>query len=188
MYDKTYENFWKTEIIRDLKEALLITSDEALKYDNEKDEFIPTSMTQELIYDLPDKTTVNLLQDRNLILERIFDPIKEYPGFGGYHQMVNDAISKADLEIKKELYSNIFLCGGNTLFNGFPERFQKQISNTNKQLYKLKIITHPSNTERKFASWIGGSILSSLGTFHQLWLSKAEFEEHGAMIIERKCA
>ena len=188
LYDKTYENFWKTEIIRDLKEALLITSDEALKYDNEKDEFIPTSMTQELIYDLPDKTTVNLLQDRNLILERIFNPIKEYPGFGGYHQMVNDAISKADLEIKKELYSNIFLCGGNTLFNGFPERFQKQISNTNKQLYKLKIITHPSNTERKFASWIGGSILSSLGTFHQLWLSKAEFEEHGAMIIERKCA
>ena len=102
--------------------------------------------------------------------------------------MVNDAILKSDIEIRKDLYSNIFLCGGNTLFNGFPERFQKQMSNTIKQLYKLKIITHPSNTERKFASWIGGSILSSLGTFHQLWLSKAEFEEHGAMIIERKCA
>ena len=188
LYDKTYENFWKTEIIRDLKETCLITSDEALKYDSEKDEFIPTSMTPELVYDLPDKTTVNLLQDRNLILERIFNPIKEYPGFGGYHQMVNDAISKPDIEIRKDLYSNIFLCGGNTLFNGFPERFQKQISSSNKQTYKIKIITHPSSTERKFASWIGGSILSSLGTFHQLWLSKAEFEEHGAMIIERKCA
>ena len=189
LYDKSYENFWKTEIIRDLKETCLITNDEALQYDIEKDEFISKSITPELVYYLPDKTTVNLNQDRISILERVFNPIKEYPGFGGYHQMVNDAISKADLEIKKDLYSNIFLCGGNTLFSGFPERFQKQISNINKQIYKLKIITHPSNTERKFATWIGGSILSSLGTFHQLWVSKAEFEEHGGeTIIERKCA
>ena len=187
-FEKSYETFWKKEIIRDIKETCLITNDEPLKYDEEKDEFIPTSVNQELIYDLPDKKTINLSQDRNLILERVFNPVKEFPDFLGYHQMVNNAISQADLEIKKELYSNIFLCGGNTLFTGFPERFQKQITNTNKQTFKIKIITHPSNTERKFSSWIGGSILSSLGTFHQLWLSLAEFEEHGASIIERKCA
>ena len=159
-----------------------------MQYDETKDEFLPTSMNQELIYDLPDKNTINLSQERNLIVERVFNPVKEVPSFMGYHQMVNDAISKADLEIKKELYSNIFLCGGNTLFSGFAERFQKQITNTNKQTFKIKIITHPSNTERKFSAWIGGSILSSLGTFHQLWLSLAEFEEHGASIIERKCS
>ena len=187
-FDKSYETFWKKEIIRDIKETCLITNDEPLKYDAEKDEFIPTSVNQELTYDLPDKKTINLSQDRNLIIERVFNPVKEYPEFLGYHQMVNNAISQADLEIKKELYSNIFLCGGNTLFTGFPERFQKQITNTNKQTFKIKIITHPSNTERKFSSWIGGSILSSLGTFHQLWLSLAEFEEHGASIIERKCS
>ena len=187
IFDKTYENFWKKEIIRDLKESCLTTNDEALKYDEAKDEFIPNSVNQELIYDLPDKNTINMTHDKNLILERVFNPVKEYPEFMGYHQMVNDAISKSDLEIKKELYSNIFLCGGNTLFSGFPERFQKQIINTNKQNFKIKIITHPSNTERKFSAWIGGSILSSLGTFHQLWLSLAEFEEHGASIIERKC-
>ena len=188
LYDKSYENFWKKEIIRDLKETCLITNEEPLEYDNEKDEFISTSMAQEFTYDLPDGNSINIVEDRNLILERIFNPIKDVVGFNGYHQMVNDAISKADLEIKKELYSNIFLCGGNTLFNGFAERFQKQISSSNKQIIKLKIITHPSNTERKFSTWIGGSILSSLGTFHQLWVSKAEFEEHGAKIIERKCA
>ena len=188
IYDKSYETFWKREIVRDIKEACLITNDEPLKYDSEKDIFIPTSIPQELIYDLPDGNTINLVEDRNTILERMFNPIKDIEGFNGYHQMVNEAISKADLEIKKELYSNIFLCGGNTLFSGFAERFQKQISSSNKQLFKLKIITHPSNTERKFSTWIGGSILSSLGTFHQLWLSKAEFEEHGTNIIERKCA
>jgi len=188
-YDTSYYNFWKRQIIRDLKETNLVISDEPLIYNSEKDEFKFTKMIpQESSYDLPDGNVINLVEERSTILERIFNPIKDVEGFNGYHQMVNDSISKADLEIKKELYSNIFLCGGNTLFKGFAERFQKQITNSNKQIIKLKIITHPSNTERKFSTWIGGSILSSLGTFHQLWLSKAEFEENGADIVERKCA
>ena len=53
-FDKSYETFWKKEIIRDIKETCLITNDEPLKYDAEKDEFIPTSVNQELTYDLPD--------------------------------------------------------------------------------------------------------------------------------------
>ena len=52
-----------------------------MKYDAEKDEFIPTSVNQELIYDLPDKKTINLSQNRNLIIERVFNPVKEYPVF-----------------------------------------------------------------------------------------------------------
>jgi actin-like protein 6A len=35
--------------------------------------------------------------------------------------------------------------------------------------------------------FIGGSILGSLGTFHQMWMSKAEYEEHGASIVQKKC-
>ena len=32
----------------------------------------------------------------------------------------------------------------------------------------------------------GGSILASLGSFQQMWMSKAEFEEHGASLIHKK--
>ena len=85
-FDKSYENYWKKEIIRDLKESCLVTNDEPLKYDEEKDEFIPTSMNQEYIYDLPDKNTINISHDRNLILEKVFNPIKEYPDFMGMMQ------------------------------------------------------------------------------------------------------
>jgi len=53
-------------------------------------------------------------------------------------------------------------------------------------MYKVKIAGN-SPTERKFASWIGGSILSSLGTFHQMWMSSQEYEEHGRSMVERKC-
>ena len=185
--DPSYENYWKGEIFRDMKENCLLTCEDVIPYNAENDSFTVTTMAQSISYDLPDGNTVELAEDRMLLLERVFNTVKNHPGFNGYHQMITDAINKADLDIRKELYSNIFVCGGNTLFTNFPERLQKQLSTYMNQNIRLKLITHPSTTERKFSTWIGGSILSSLGTFHQLWLSKQEFEEHGAMIIERKC-
>jgi len=78
--------------------------------------------------------------------------------------MIMDAINRGDLDIRKEMYSNILVIGGNTLLPGFIERMQKQLYNYASQSAKIKLITHPSNSERKFSTWIGGSILSSLGT------------------------
>ena len=185
--DKTYEDFWKNEILRDLKETCLLTCEDQIPYNTENDTFTVTQMAQSINYELPDGNTIELIEDRMLLIERVFNIIKDHPGFGGYHKMINDAITKTDIDIRKDLFSNILVCGGNTLFPNFPERLQKQL-NSSKMQARWKIISHQSNTEKKFASWIGGSILSSLGTFHQLWLSKQEYEENGAKIIERKCA
>lgn len=33
--------------------------------------------------------------------------------------------------------------------------------------------------ERRYSSWVGGSILGCLGSFQQLWVSKQEYEESG---------
>ena len=182
-----YEDYWKDEIYREIKEICLIASEEAIPYNEENDTFTATSMNHVISYDLPDGNTIELAEDRMFLVERVFNSVKSLPGFFGYHQMIDDAISKASVDIKRDLYGNIFVCGGNTLFGNFPDRLQKQLQEINK-ITKLKIITHPSITERKFSTWIGGSILSSLGSFHQFWLSKQEYEEHGDMIIERKCA
>lgn len=43
-----------------------------------------------------------------------------------------------------------------------------------------------SSVERRFGSWIGGSILGSLASFQQLWMTRKEYEELGAAAIERK--
>ncbi|KAI4491242.1 hypothetical protein M0802_010338 [Mischocyttarus mexicanus] len=50
---------------------------------------------------------------------------------------------------------------------------------------RLKIISANSPSERRFGAWIGGSILSSLGSFQQMWLSRQEYEESGKLILER---
>ena len=175
--DVSYENFWKKEIIRDMKESVLSV------YDSEVNNQI-----NQTSYELPDGQFVDIGDERHSIMEKLFHPIKEVPGFMGYQQQILDAILKADVDTRKELGLNIFIGGGNTLFPNFPERMQKSLLNAAQPSLKIKIILHPSAAERKFSSWIGGSILSSLGTFHQLWLSKIEYEEHGALIIERKCA
>jgi actin-related protein len=51
----------------------------------------------------------------------------------------------------------------------------------------LKLVAANFANERHHAPWIGGSILASLGSFQQLWVSKREYEEQGAQIIEKKC-
>ena len=49
---------------------------------------------------------------------------------------------------------------------------------------KIKVVAPP---ERKYSVWIGGSILSSLSTFQQMWISKNEYDESGPSIVHRKC-
>jgi len=114
-------------------------------------------------YELPDGKIVDIADEKFSLTERFFEPNKDFPGFTGYHQMIMDAINRGDLDIRKEMYSNILITGGNTLLPGFVERMQKQLYNYSSQSVKIKLITHPSNAERKFSTWIGGSILSSLG-------------------------
>jgi len=51
---------------------------------------------------------------------------------------------------------------------------------------KVKMFSN-NNTERPITSWLGGSIVASLGSFHEIWVSKQEYEEYGGNIIDRKC-
>jgi actin-related protein 4 len=84
------------------------------------------------------------------------------------------------------LLGNIVVTGGASLLHKFNDRLQKEID----LLYpstRNKIIAPGAMAERKYAAWIGGSILASLGSFHQLWISKKEYEEHGPNIVEKRC-
>ena len=52
-----------------------------------------------------------------------------------------------------------------------------------------RVITPPARLSRLrlVRAWIGGSILSSLSTFQQMWISKQEYDEAGPSIVHRKC-
>lgn len=72
------------------------------------------------------------------------------------------------------------------LILGMSQRITTELTKVLNSSFKARFLK-PSASERRFSSWIGGSIMASLGSFQQLWISKSEFEEHGAAIVSRRC-
>lgn len=102
----------------------------------------------------------------------------------GIHETTFNSIMKCDVDIRKDLYANTVLSGGTTMYPGIADRMQKEITALEPSTMKVKIIAPP---ERKYSVWIGGSILASLSTFQQMWISKPEYDEAGPSIVHRKC-
>merc|ERR1712202_114186 len=102
----------------------------------------------------------------------------------GIHRLCFDSIMKCDVDIRKDLYGNIVMSGGTTMFPHIDERMKKEVEALAPKSMTIKIIAPP---ERKYSVWIGGSILSSLSTFEEMWITKDEFEESGPSIVHRKC-
>ncbi|OBZ82440.1 Actin-like protein 6A [Choanephora cucurbitarum] len=104
----------------------------------------------------------------------------------GVHDLVYNSISACDIDLRPLLFNNVVVTGGNTLIQGFNERLNYELP-LKAPASKIKIHAAGNATERKSSSWLGGSIVASLGTFHQLWISRQEYEEHGVSVIHRKC-
>merc|ERR1712002_1211272 len=102
----------------------------------------------------------------------------------GIHEGCFNSIMKSDIDLRKDLYTNTVLSGGTTMYPGIADRMQKEITALAPSTMKIKIIAPP---ERKYSVWIGGSILASLSTFQQMWISKQEYDESGPGIVHRKC-
>ena len=86
---------------------------------------------------------------------------------------------KSDQGCRPTLFQNIVLCGGNTMLKGMIDRFTKELGlliDDN----KIKVIAPP---EREYSAWIGGSIVSSLTTFEDMWITKKQYDDVGARIV-----
>ena len=103
-------------------------------------------------------------------------------------ELVAETIRSCDTDMRRELWGSIIVSGGCSLTPGLAERLHGQLNELVPQMsMKVKMIAPQTPQERRFSVWIGGSILASLGSFQQLWMSKQEYDEHGASAIHKKC-
>jgi len=168
------------EIVRDIKEKKCYIS---LDYEKELKTFSESS-AKDVQYELPDGQIVTVGNQQFRCPELLFKPSfigKEYPGV---HQLTFNSIMKCYIDVRKNLYDNVVLSGGSTMFNGIAERLNKELASLAPASMKVKVVAPP---ERKFSVWIGGSILSSLSTFAAMWITKAEYDEAGPQIVHKKC-
>ena len=71
------------------------------------------------------------------------------------------------------------------MFPGMYERLTEEIKKLVPDTMDVRVISPP---ERKYSVWIGGSILASLNTFQDNWITRSEYDELGPSIVHRKCA
>jgi actin-related protein len=143
-----------------------------------------TTSSIDRTYEMPDGQIITIGNERFRCPETLFKPTQIGLEETGVHEKTFQSIMKTDIDVRKDLYLNVVMSGGTSMFEGLAERLNKELVALAPTTMKVKITAPP---ERKYSVWIGGSILASLTTFQQMWISKAEYDESGPGIVHRKC-
>ncbi|XP_035166845.1 actin-like protein 7A [Oxyura jamaicensis] len=168
---------YQLNIIEDLKERCCYTS-----LDLTQDLNLPLKK-QQTDYELPDGHVITVGKERFLCAEALFKPSLFGSQQPGLSQLTLGCLKNCDDGIKKRLVRNVLLCGGSTMMEGFPDRFQSELS----RMWPSDNVLIMASPQRKSSVWIGGSILASLYSFQKLWVYRREYEEEGPSCIFKKC-
>ncbi|MFH4981545.1 hypothetical protein AB6A40_008254 [Gnathostoma spinigerum] len=165
------------EIVREMKEKMC---------------YVAKNFTQELRssrgveeeYELPDGQKIKLGNERFRCPEVLFRPALLGMEAEGIDKMLLFSVTQSDVDVRRDLFENIILSGGSSMFPGMPDRLQDNLISQVPENLEIKVVAPP---ERKYSVWIGGSILASLSTFEEMWIDVKEYNEFGPAIVHQKC-
>lgn len=176
------------EIVREIKEKLGYA---ALDFEAESLAAASNAnyqLAQERTYTLPDGQVVSLQEQQFQSVEPLFLPsllgLPKGETPPSLPQLVFKGITNCEIDLRRDLFGNVLLSGGNTMFPGVAQRMEKELQRLAPVHARIKVV---APRDRNLSAWIGGSILASLTTFQQMWISKAEYDEDGPAIVHRKC-
>ena len=190
------------EIVKNIKEKSCYV---ALNFEEEMER------VNSYYYELPDGSHVIIKDQRIRCPEALFKPSLLGKEGGGIAEMCHLSIEKCDIDLKRELYYNILLSGGNSMLKGLSKRLNKEITEilrSQERFIDTRVLPKDENDKKieienenenqgqksikieydiKYAVWQGGAVASKLPNFESNWITRTEYEEAGATIVHRKC-
>ena len=112
MLKKEGYNFQTTvdlETLRKIKETVCYVTDSPSEEED-------MSNLQYAVYNLPDGNSVKVGPSRFRAPEVLFRPDLTGKECEGVHEILHNSIQNSDLDLRRQLYENIILSGGSTLF------------------------------------------------------------------------
>ncbi|KAM6434374.1 actin-related protein T2-like [Liasis olivaceus] len=174
--------FWNfpeaNNIVEDIKVKLCFVTLDARHRESKYSEELPKE------YKLPDGNRIKIGDPLYQAPEILFTPRNINHNGQGLHRLVAQSIKKCDPSLRNVLYCNVLISGGSSLFPGLDERMFKGLESEAPQGVPIKVIAPP---DRWFSAWIGASIITSLSTFKQMWVTAADYREYGPNIVHRRC-
>ena len=127
-------------------------------------------------YNFPDGNAIKIGEEKSLAPEILFNPSIIGSEHLSFQEMIVTSINKVDIDLRKNLFNNILISGGNTLFKGIQEKFHTEIKYLSPKNMKVRIHS-PGN--RLLSCWTGGNVISTLEIFKKMWVTKDDWGEKG---------
>lgn len=171
----TWSSYMTKKTVQDFQQTVLQV------YETPYDERVAAAIPS-VHYEFPTGFHQDFGPERFKLAEGLFDH-----AMLGAGNIAATSAGMCDVDVRPALYSSVVLTGGNSLVQGFSDRLSRDISSRMPGSMRLKMIAANGTVERRFGAWVGGSILASIGTFQQMWVSMQEYQESGKVQIDRKC-
>ena len=166
--------------MRDIKEKLCYV---AVDFDAEMTRAQHDS-SQAAHFELPDGEEVIIGNERFRCPEALFRPTLVGMENVGVQHYLYGSIAACDIDLRRRLYENIVLSGGNTMYEGIDQRLEKEMTRLSPSNIPINIA---KTNDRQNSVWQGGAVLASLTTFETMWITRKEYNESGPKIVHQKC-
>jgi len=138
-------------------------------------------LTQDMTLLMPDSQQITIGNERWRAPEALFTPALIKKEGYGLHALIYHSIMDCGIDMRVEYAGNILLTGGTSMLPGLVPRIQRELEILSpSERWGISINAPP---ERKYAAWIGGSVLSTIDNFEKLCVTKELWDSLGKAIV-----